>query len=183
MLEALLPYVDKLRAATAIRDIPAVAKAFEVGVGNKAVFTLGATLSPKLSKPLTVEAKVRSLHDGTFYLHGPMGKGTKTSTGKTAVLEVGSLLIHVSETANQGRDVNYYESFGISIENCDLVAVKACTSFRAGFEEISGEICNANTAGAACPDLFMLPFERLPKPTYPFEEITEKDIKPAKIYR
>lgn len=66
---------------------------------------------------------------------------------------------------------------------CQLVAVKACASFRAGYEPVSAEICNASTAGAACPTLEALPYEKLPKPTYLFEEITEENIKKAKIYR
>ncbi|MBE6597346.1 MAG: M81 family metallopeptidase [Ruminococcaceae bacterium] len=183
VLEALLPYADRLRAATMVRDAFAVGKAFEVGVGNSAEFTLGATISKKLSRPVSFTAKVRSLHTGDFYIRGPIAAGDKSSTGKTAVLEIGKLLVRVSEYVGAVFDTNYYNSFGISIENCDLVGVKACTSFRACYEAVAGEICNTSTAGAACPDLFALPYERLPKPTYPFEEISERDIKAARIYR
>ena len=183
VLEALLPYANVLRAATAIKDAPAVRKAFEVGVGNVAGFTLGSTISSKLSKPVEVEAMVRSLHDGWFYLHGPMYKGARVWTGKTAVLEIGKLLVRISEIGSNALDINYYESFGISLESCQLVAIKACTSFRAGYEPVAKEICNTNTVGAACPCILDLPYEKLPKPTYPFDEITEDDIYPAKIYR
>lgn len=181
VVEALLPYADRLKATTAVGDIAAVAKAIEVGVGNTAEFTLGASISPKLSKPVTVTAKVKAITDGTFYRRGPVYAGARNGTGRTAVLEVGKLLIRVSEHPASEGDVNYYNGCGIIVEECDLVAVKACTSFRAGYEEISAEICNTTTAGAACPDILSLPFECLPKPTYPFEEITESDIKPAKI--
>ena len=181
VVEALLPYADKLKAATAVGDIAAVAKAIEVGVGNTAEFTIGASISPKLSKPVTVTAKVKALTDGTFYRRGPIYAGVKVGTGRTAVLEIGKLLVRVSEYPGSESDPNYYNGCGIIVEECDLVAVKACTSFRASYEEISAEICNTTTAGAACPDLFALPFERLTRPTYPCDEISEADIKPAKI--
>lgn len=183
VVEALLPYADKLKAATAVKDVAAVAKAFEVGEGKTAEFTFGASISPKLSSPVTVTAKVRGLYDGNFELRGPLNKGARVCTQRTAVLEVGGIFIRISEHPCSEGDVNYFNSFGIKVEECDLVSVKACTSFRAGYEPIAEEICNSSTRGAACPDILALPFERLPKPTYPFDEITEDDIYPAKIYR
>ena len=158
-------------------------QAFELGVGKEAEFTLGASLAPKLSSPVTVRARVRSLHDGWCLLRGPIYKGANTWGGRVAVLSVGRLLIRVAEDQVAAGDLNYYCSFGIDATQLQLVAVKACTSFRAGYEPYSAEILNASTAGAACPELLTLPFERLPKPTYPFEEITEENITPAKCYR
>ena len=180
---ALLPYADQMYAATEVKDVPAVQRAFEVGVGNTAEFTLGATLAPKLSSPVTVTAKVKSLHDGSFYVNGPIAKGTRSSSGRTAVLEVGKLLIRVSETGTGVFDVNFYRSFGVNFEKFALVSVKACTSFRASYGPFVSEICNAATPGAAGTVLQQLSFERLPKPLYPFDEITEDDIVPAKVYR
>lgn len=180
---ALLPYADQLYAATEVRDVPAVAKAFEVGVGNTAEFVLGATMAPKLSQPVKVTAKVKSLHDGSFYINGPMSKGSKWSSGRTAVLEVGKLLIRVSETGTGSNDVNFYRSFGVCFQKYALVSVKACTSFRASYGQYVSEIYNAATPGAAGTVLEQLGFERLPKPLYPFQQITEDDIVSAKVYR
>ncbi len=183
VVAALLPYADRMRMATSVCDAEAVRLAFELGVGAEGEFTLGASIAPKLSRPVTVRARVRSLHEGTFYLHGPISGGGRVFPGRVAVLEVGKLLIRVGLNDVAGGDLNFFRSFGIDVENCDLVAVKACTSFRAGYEPVSAEICNASTAGAACPSLTDLPYKRLPKPTYPFEEIGAGDIKRAKCYR
>lgn len=183
VLEALLPYADRLRGATSVTDPAAVERAFALGVGATAEFTLGATIAPQLSHPVTVTATVRSLHTGNFFGRGPILKNSELKPGKVAVLEVGRLLIRVGLKDIGAPDVNFYNSFGITVENRQLVAVKACTSFRASYEPIAGEICNANTAGAACPVLRDLPYKRLPKLTYPFEEIIEKDISFAKCYR
>ncbi len=183
MVEAFLPYADCLRMATSVKDAKAVAKAFELGVGGEGEFTLGASVAPKLSRPVTVKAKVRSLHEGTFYHYGPIYQGSRLSPGRVAVLEVGKLLIRVGLNDVAGGDLNFFQSFGIDVTNCQLVAVKACTSFRVGYEPVSAEICNACTAGAACPSLLDLPFERLLVPTYPFQEIEERDVQWAKRYR
>ena len=183
VVEALLPYSHRLMAATEVRDPQAVAKAFEVGVGNQAEFTIGAAMAPALSRPVTVKATVKSLHDGVFYANGPMSKGARVWSGRTAVLEVGGLLIRLSELGDGVFDVNYYRSFGIPVELCDLVSVKACTSFKASYEPFVGEICAADTPGAARSTIRALPYKKLSRPTYPFEEITESDISPARTYR
>jgi microcystin degradation protein MlrC len=80
-------------------------------------------------------------------------------------------------------DLGFYRAFGTEPSDCQLVCVKACTSFRAGYAPISHAIYNANTHGAAGCSLKELPYKNLPKPFYPFEEIGEEDISHAKIYR
>ena len=184
VIGALLPYKDVLKAAADVTDAKAVAKAFELGVGAVSDFTLGATIAPKLSKPVLVkDAKVKSLHVGTFERFGPQEKGIIVTNGRTAILEVGKLLIHVSEDARANGDMNFYRGFGIDPQSQQLVNIKACTSFRAGYEPISAEICNTSTPGAAGTVLTDLPFEKLVMPIYPFAEITEDMISEAKCYR
>ena len=182
VLEKLLPYKDVLRCAVSVTDEKAVAKAFNVGIGNTDKFSLGATLAPKLTKPVEVVATVRSLHDGRYLAYGPQERGFEFSTGKTAILQVGKILIHVASFGSKG-DLAFYRSFGIEPEFCDLISVKACTSFRVAYEPISAMICNAHTIGAADPVLTDLPYQKRPKPLFPFEEITENDITKAKRYR
>ena len=184
VIGALLPYKDELKAAADVTDAKAVAKAFELGVGAVADFTLGATIAPKLSKPVLVkDAKVKSLHVGTYERFGPQEKGITVTNGRTAILEVGKLLIHISEDARANGDINFYRGFGIDPQSQQLVNIKACTSFRAGYEPISAEICNTSTPGAAGTVLTDLPFEKLVMPIYPFAEITEDMISEAKCYR
>ncbi len=184
VIEALLPYKDVLKAAADVTDAKAVEKAFGLGVGAVADFKLGATIAPELSKAVLVKnAKVKSLHSGTFERFGPQGKGTYVDLGKTAVLEVGKLLIHICENARANGDVNFYRGFGIDPVAQKLVNIKACTSFRAGYESIAEEICNTSTPGAAGTVLTDLPYKALNMPMYPFEEITENMISEAICYR
>ncbi len=175
-LRALLPYSNELRAAVSVFDAAAIDRAFELGVGATGDFELGATIAPQLSKPVLLKnATVRSLHNGSFYMHGPAKKGCLSQLGKTAVLELGGILVLLYADGSGEYDLNFYRSFGIDVENCDFVSVKACTSFRAGYEKIAAEIYNVSSPGAACPTLTALPYKKRPK-LYPFEEITENDI-------
>ena len=144
---------------------------------------IGATIAPMLSNPVEVKnAYIKSLHDGKYYKAGPASRGTLHNIGRTAVLEVGKLRIHICEKAACNTDINCYRSFGTDPELCTLVCVKACTSFRAGYEPIASEICNTLTPGAAGPVLKELPYKKLPKPFYPFEEIDESMIGEIEVY-
>ena len=184
VLEYLLPYKDKLKCALGVTDAEAVKKAFEIGVGASADFTLGASIAKELSKPVKVEnATVKSLHNGYFSNLGPIARGGINYCGKVAVLQVGSISIQVSTDSRREGDRGFFVGFGIIPELCDIVSVKACTSFRAGYTDIAAEICNTATPGAAGTVLTDLPYKRRPVPMYPFEEITEADISEPKCFR
>jgi len=184
VLEALLPYRDTLKAAVGISDAPAVQRAFQLGVGAVADFSLGATVAPSLSHPVLVrDACVRSLHRGDFINVGPVARGARVNCGRVAVLEVGQILIQVSEHSRNERDIGFFRGFGIDPELCRLVSVKACTSLRAGYTPISAEICNTATPGAAGVVLQEMPYKKRPTPLYPFEEISEADVAMAICYR
>ena len=182
VLEKVLPYKDRLAVAVGLNDKRAVEKAFALGVGGEGEFEIGGTIAPEISKPVKVWAKVKSLHDGKFQKFGPQEKGIEINLGKTAVLTVGKIRIHVSCRTLQG-DIAFYRSFGTEPSLCDLVAVKVCTSFRAGYKDIASHMINADTPGVSACNLLSLPYKNRPTPLYPFEEITEKDISKAKIYR
>lgn len=184
VLQALLPYRDELRVAVSVNDAVAVEKAFALGVGGTGDFELGATLAPKLSQSVTVpDCVVKSLHRGDIYLAGPAERGQYRDMGKSAVLQAGKILILINTRGQNYGDKQAYRGFGIDPSLCDLVCVKACTSFRAGYEPISAEICNTITPGAACPLLSQLPYSKLPHPFFPFDEIGQQDISPIKICR
>lgn len=184
VLEKLLPYKDDLKCAVAVVDKNAVDKAFELGVGGEGDFVLGATIAPELSKPVTVKnATVKLLSDGEFFMYGPQERGQRRDNGKTALIKVGNINIHISYGARTIGDRGFFRSVGVEPELMDLVCVKACTSFRAGYSQITDLIYNAQTTGAAGTDLTVLPFKKRPKPLYPFEEITLDNVGKAKIYR
>ncbi len=181
VIEKLMPYCNELSCAVSVTDPFAANLAEKLGVGAVADFTLGATLAPELSKPVCVKnAKVVGVYDGIFTL---TSSSTKCSIGKTAILSVGKMMIHVCSFAKQGGNLNFYKSFGINPKDFKLVAVKACTSFRAQYEDIASGIYNTQTPGAAGTNLKVLPYRRRPTPLYPFEEISLNDISQPTVYR
>ena len=184
ILADLLPYRNSMRVALSFNDVAAVEKAYRLGVGGRGDFMLGASLAPRLSKSVQVkDVTVKSLHDGNFILGGPAEKGQFRTLGKSAVLEAGQIMILVTTRGQNNGDLQFYRGFGIEPTLRRLVCVKACSSFRAGYEPVSALICNTVTPGAAGPVLTELPFEKLPAPLYPFQEISEDMISAPEIFR
>ena len=184
VLERLLPVKDEFNMAVAVNDIKAVDKAFELGVGSVGDFTVGASICPKLSTPVTIYgAVVKCLSDGEFTMYGPQERGEKRNIGKCAVIQTGKLKVLLAYDGKREGDRGFYRFVGIEPELMDIVDIKACTSFRAGYSQITDLIYNAQTTGAAGTDLNALPFKKRPKPLYPFEEITLDNVGKAQIHR
>ena len=168
VLRALLKFPQPIKAALIINDAPAAVKAKELGVGAEAEFSIGGTVDP-MRQPVVVRAKVRSLHDGDFIQEGPAGRGLVRHIGLTAVLRAGAVDIIVASSMTGNGDPQLFRNFGVEPIFYQLVAVKACTSYRAAFSLFASEICEADTPGAATTQLTTLPFTHLPASFYPFE--------------
>lgn len=166
-----------VRAAIALCCRPAVEQAFGMGIGKRGRFKIGAAVSPGLSEPVYTDASIVSLHDGKFVQEGPAKRGLCHNLGRTAVLQVKNTLVVVTSDFLLGPgDMQLFRHFGVEPTFCQLVAVKACTSFRASYETITDRIYNADTPGAAAPDLTRLAYRKLPRRYYPFSNISYDDI-------
>lgn len=174
---------SQLKTGMFVRDPEAVAKAFEVGVGNTAEFSIGAKLSPNMPGPLVAQGVVRSLHDGFFRQEGPSGRGFPNHIGKTAVVSIGNMDIMICEHPTASGDPQLLRHFGIEPTLCDLVVVKANTSFRASYGAFAGEIYYADTPGVCASNLKYFDWHNLPKELYPFDLPAGYQPEKAKLWR
>ena len=177
----LLERGSKLRVGVPVVDPKAAEQAFQVGVGNTAVFTVGAAFTPNVPGPIQAEGTVLSLHDGRFILEGPANRGGLGYIGPSAVVRFGTIDILLQSRGGSSGDPQLLRHFGIEPSLYDMVIVKANTSFRLPYGKISDLIYCADTPGAGAANLKQFVWEKLPEGMYPFKE----DIKPqpAKIWK
>lgn len=183
VIERLLALSSDATAACVLDDAPAAELAHKLGVGAVAEFTIGGTKDKIHSKPVTVEARVKSLHDGRFMQEGPAGKGLVRNIGKCAVLGIGNIDVMVCHNVSGNGDPQLFRHFGIEPLFYQLVVVKACTSFKAAYRSIASEICDTDTPGAAPAVLQRLDYKHMPKDFYPFSDINDYVIPTPKRYR
>lgn len=167
--KVLLQDERQVRAATIVRDQPAVKKAFALGVGATGEFTLGGTIDPRAPR-ITATGYVKSLHDGEFRNSDVGSAGTASRLGRTAVLVFGELSVVVCEIFVSPGDPQIYRAFGIDPTAQSLVVVKANTSFRSVYSRFASEIHDADTPGAAAPNVSNLPFQRLSRNIFPWTD-------------
>ena len=179
VIEHLLERNTDLHCAVYICDGRAAAHAFEVGVGNTGTFQLGGTMDPAFQKTITVEATVRSLHDGHYIANGTsVKKGFPAYAGTTAVLQVGNIDILVMQFFTNSAKVKTYRAFGIDPAMYDLVVVKSANQYKIDYSEFSNLFYPTDTPGSSTANLVSLPFDRIPRPFYPFDEIEDFDDTP-----
>ena len=176
VIEHILRLASDVRAAVCLNDARAMEEIYRARPGEEINILLGGSMSHEFYQPVRVQARVRSLHDGVFIQEGPAGKGMRNNIGRTAVLCIRNTDVLVCEGISAPGDPQLYRAFGIEPKDYQMVAVKACTSFRAAYEKIAGEICETDTPGTAPIRLERVHYRRLPHYFHPFADISEYKV-------
>ena len=175
ILKYFLEHGQDIPAAFIVNDGPAAKKAFELGVNGEGQFRIGGTIDEHNHDFVEINARVKSLHDGIFRPSGPVLRGVNLSIGQTAVLSCGSFDILVCENMAITGDLELYRHFGIDPMFYKFVLVKANTSFKISYNEVSDTFMAVDSGGSATANLKSLPWKRLPRDFfYPFTEIKDK---------
>ncbi len=161
-------------AMFAICDPDAVHEMTRVGVGNEITLDLGGKIDmPAIGRdgePLRVTGRVRALTDGQFPVTVPMGRGTTTDMGASAVLEVGSVKIVVISRNVEPWDPGCFRSVGIEPTHMRYLILKSRIHYRAGFHDISRRDIACNGVGVTSSDNSLFSFENVRRPIYPLDE-------------
>lgn len=176
VIEHILRRRSDVRAALCLNDARAVDEIYRAKPGAEIDLLLGGSMSSEFYQPVPVHALIRSFHDGFFVQEGPAGKGIRNNIGRTAVLRIRNADVLVCEGISAPGDPQLYRTFGIEPQDYQMVAVKACTSFRAAYERIASEICETDTPGTAPIYLDRVRYKRLPHYFHPFADISEYSI-------
>lgn len=166
-----LPSGSTLSLLSVVVDSPAVAAAFDAGVGGNLELELGGTLDA--AAPSTrVNCYVVSLHDGHFRNEHVGSAGTHSFLGRTAVIRMKSnevtVTMVVCEQLVSPGDPQLYRGMGLEPTHFDAVVVKANTSFKAAYSDFAGDVIMTDTPGAATANIANAPFVRLPQTIYPW---------------
>ena len=162
--------------AAVVVDPVAVEEAVRAGVGNTVTLRVGGKLDPGYATPVRVTGKVKLISDGEFRYKGRVYTGRKVEMGKAVVLSMGRIRLLISRRPVPTTDPELYRSHGIEPRDMKLVLVKSPLGMRTEYEPIARSIIIVNSPGCCSPDLTSLPFVRMPRPIFPFDEF---DFSPA----
>jgi microcystin degradation protein MlrC len=187
LAEVLAHGLDEV-AMFGICDPQAVAEMTAAGVGAEITLALGGkTDMPaigRVGEPLEVTGRVRALTDGRFPVTVPMGRGTTTDMGPTAVLEITgtgptsgatgptSVKVVVCSRNVEPWDPGCFRSVGIEPTAMRYLILKSRIHYRAGFADISVRDIPCNGVGVTSSDNTLFTFENVRRPIYPLDEHT-----------
>ena len=174
ILEALLTDGVDGAALAVITDPESVALAEQVGAGKRGRFRLGGKIDRLHGPTLEVEARVRSVGQVAFTNRGPMGAGSRTRLGLTAVLEVGTtgqpaVEVIVCEHRVQVIEPQLFRAAGIEPDQRRVLVVKSSVHYRAAFEPLAGTLVAVDGPGLSSPNLANFRYRRVRRPIWPLD--------------
>ena len=173
MLRALIDGGAQSTAVGHIFDPAAVQAAHKAGAGNNVRVSLGGHIDPAFGAPIEVEAEVQSLSDGSFINDGPMGKGTRSEMGPTAVLKIGGVEAIVISNRLQNTDLQTFKSQGIDPAQRRVLVVKSVHHFRAAYAPIARDVMVVDSGALCAPDPRRFTYRKLRRPIWPLDEVAD----------
>ena len=148
-----------------------VAEAQRRGCGAEWTATLGATRNPRDFAPITLPVRVAKLFDANFILSGHLAEKLPIDMGRSAVLTHGN--IHVVVTSRTGPHFapQLFQTAGLDTFAASVVIAKSPCGFRAAYGGHAKQILVARAPGCAPSDFWKLPFTRIPRPLWPWDEM------------
>ena len=157
-----------------MRDPKAVDQAWALRPGDRFRAAVGGVFDKMNHVPALIDGTLRSLSDGTFRFTGNYNKGMLNEMGRTAVIQAGSMTVVMSDEAANMIAPEVYRSQGLEPRDYKIVVVKSANSFRSEYT-FASKIIIVDTPGISTANLRSLPYQRVPRPIYPLDEISRLD--------
>ncbi len=169
ILAALLEQNYEGKVLVPIVDAPAVERAFALGVGQSARFSLGGVLDSRFT-PVELQATVRMLASGPYPFES---WGNEQDGGDTAVLQSGRITVIVTSRPVYLFDRSLFLAHGRDPRHFDLVIVKSPHCQDRFFVEWAAANFNVDAPGSTSANLKSLGHRICQRPMYPLDEGVE----------
>ena len=169
ILEQLIKQGAKNFGVSTIKDPAAVEKIRNTAKTGDAVTVKVGGFEKCSGTPVELTGRVEFLGEGDYIKSGPMGKGSKTLLGPTAVIDLGNNNhVVISSTLHQVTDSAGFTAFGIDFDSLDIISLKSRVHFRAFYEKVAGSIVEIDSPGLGPADLTSIDYKNVPRNIYPF---------------
>ncbi len=153
-------------------DPETAAQASATGVGATIEARIGGKVDDLHGAPIETSAYVRALTDGYYVNDGPLGTGSSTDIGLTAVLEIGGrggIEVVCNTFRHAANDANSLRSVGIEPTKRQIVVIKSSVHYRADFTPLVKEIVEVDAPGLSTPNWSRFDFQHLRRPIFPLD--------------
>ena len=153
------------------RDLPGSAYGFLVdpevarqaaaaGVGSRIDCLLGGKTDELHGAPIELKgAYVKTVSDGVYINHNPMGFGGRRNMGTTVLLQVGNVSIVVGSVRLQTLDDGPFRIVGIDWRDMRILALKSAQHFKGWWTGRAKTIIPCDSPGIQCADLSVFDYK------------------------
>lgn len=171
-LAALLARPDLRPACVTVMDAKTVAKALEVGIGNRGDFTASGKKNHGFNAPVSFSATVLYANDAKIAPESNSEKGMEFDMGMRVTLKTDDdLYIIVSEAPNYNHDAAMMTSMNVDPRDMRIIMQKTHQMFKEGYRHVMGSALYADTEGFTDRNIPRLPFKNVRRPLYPLDDI------------
>ena len=169
--------LDKEKCALVVVDKIAVKNAIALGLNKIIHLKVGGSLCKKYNKPIKITGKIINISNGIFKYKGKIYTGRSVDMGNAVVIKINNINLLIAEKNMPTTDPEMYRSQGIEPCKMKFVVVKSPVGLWTEYEPISKAVISVDTPGCCRADLTKLPFQKISRKFFPFnEKNTVKDI-------
>ena len=156
-------------------DPEAVSQCRQAGIGSQLRVSVGGKADSIHGESLTVNATVKSFHDGRFFEPEPRHGGiTEFEQGETAICETEfGLTLMLTSKRMVPFSLQQLKSCGIDPTDYRILVAKGVNAPIAAYREACERFIRVNTIGSTCADMTRLPYTKRRRPMFPFEADAE----------
>jgi microcystin degradation protein MlrC len=159
ILDTLRKQVPNLITYIPMRDAEAARQCAEAGEGATVRLELGQKLEIRFNQRVIFEGVVERVRDTEF--------------GKTAVVRDQGVHLFITELPNPAFFPRFFRKLGFSPWKADVIVVKNLFPFRFYYLLYNRKTLNVATSGTTNLDVFQLDYQRIPRPIYPLDQISD----------
>jgi microcystin degradation protein MlrC len=148
-----------------------VGEAQRRGVGAELTTVLGGVRDHRFSRPLTVQARVAGLFQAQFTMSGHLARNMAIDMGPSAVLQSGNVSIILTSRSGPHFAPELFRAAGFDPFAAGVLVAKSPCGFRAAYAGKATKILVVKAPGCAPSDFWNYPYQRIPRPLWPWDEI------------
>ncbi|MXY99312.1 M81 family metallopeptidase [Candidatus Poribacteria bacterium] len=151
-------------------DPDGVQTCIQAGVGAEVTLDVGAKADNLHGTPVSIQGKVRRIHDGHYEETEPRHGGQRHhNQGLTTVIAVGDSLVVLTSRRQTPFSLHQLLSLGINPTEMRMIVVKAAVAFRAAYEPIAGQIIEVDTPGLTAVNPLHFEYHDVRRPLFPLD--------------
>lgn len=151
-------------------DAAAASRCVEAGIGKELTLPVGHANDPAWGKLLMMTGRVINTCDGFFTYNGGILGGSRVTMGPSAVLESGPVKLLIMSHPTYDWADEQYRAAGLTPERAKFVGVKNMMNFRMGYRDMMKGYFVLQIPGPTPADMRSLPFRRIRRPIFPFDD-------------